>query len=107
MKILVILGLSAVMAAAQGDQPKAPINNAALGQLEGILAYCAKIDTQSAARYQERSKLLTEGQPDKAVDEARKSKDYQDAKDQIDAQLGQAAASNEAAKSCKAFLDGK
>jgi hypothetical protein len=106
MKISLILGLGAAMIVPQVTASEVPINGEALGRMEGILAFCAKVDAQSAAKYQERSKLFTRDQADKDVKAARASKEYQDAFDSISTELGKVR-SEDAVKSCTAYLEGK
>jgi hypothetical protein len=107
MKTFLILGLGGAMALAQSAPQKNPINRESLGQTEGILGFCAKIDPQSAAKYREGANLLTRDESDKDVETARKSKEYHEAFDSTSAQFDKVPASDEAVKSCKAFLGEK
>lgn len=106
MKVPLILGLSAVMALPGLALSEVPIDGETLGRVEGTLAFCAKVDPQSAAKYQEASKIVTRDQPQKAVESARSSKEYQDAFKAINVELGKAS-NEDAVKACTAFLEGK
>jgi hypothetical protein len=44
--------------------------------MEATFDYCARIDTPSAAKYQQRKKNLVKDVPDSEVAEARKSDEY-------------------------------
>jgi hypothetical protein len=107
MKTFLILSLGAAMVLPQSTPSKDPIDPEVYGRVEGILNFCAKVDPPSAAKYQERAKAFTRDQSQSAVDEARKSKEYQDAFDSITDLLSKAPSDDEAVKSCKAFLEGK
>jgi hypothetical protein len=107
MKIHLILGLAAAMALSQVALSEvAPINSESLGRVEVTLAFCARIDPESAAKYQERAKLFTQDHPEKEVEAARESDGYRNAYDETDTQLGKVS-SSEVVKSCRAFLEGK
>jgi hypothetical protein len=55
--------------------------------MEGVLNYCGKIDAGSSAKYQERAKLLAMDAPEKELTEARKSADFMESYDSINADL--------------------
>lgn len=106
MKIFLILGLCTALSLPTLARSEAPIDGETLGRMEGMLTFCAKADTQSAVKYQEALKLLTRNQSTKDVESARKSKEYQDAFESINADLGKAS-TDDAVKACSAFLEGK
>ena len=105
MNIYRILGLSAVLALPQLALAKLPPNST-LGQLEGTLDFCAQVDPQSAAKYQEFKKALVQGEPEKDVAEARQSSEYKNAYEAIGEALGKVP-KGEAVKACTSFLEGK
>jgi len=105
MKIHRILCLFAVIALPQLAQATLPPNSA-LGQVEGTLDFCAQVDPPSAAKYEERKKLLVQGQPENEVAEARKTTEYKEAYDSISEALGKVP-KDQAVKSCSDFLKGK
>jgi hypothetical protein len=105
MKIHRILCLSALIALPQLALAELPPNSA-LGQVEGTIDFCAQVDPQSAAKYEERKKLLVQGQPEKEVAEARKTTEYKEAHDAIREALGKVP-KDQAVKGCTDFLKGK
>src|ERR1700756_5276247 len=72
MKTHRILCLAAVLVLPQLGMAKLPPSSA-LAQVEGTLDFCAKNDPQSAGKYEERKKLLVQGEPEKDVAEARQT----------------------------------
>lgn len=74
--------------------------------MEGTLDFCAQIDSQSAAKYEERKKLLVQGEPEKDVAEARKTTEYKEAYDAIGEALGKVP-KDKAVKACTSFLESK
>jgi hypothetical protein len=105
MKIHRILCLSAVIALPQLALAKVPPNSA-LGQVEGTLDFCAQVDPQSAAKYEERKKLLVQGEPEEEVAESRQTTDYKEAYDAIGEALGKVP-KDQAVKACTSFLKSK
>jgi hypothetical protein len=100
-----IVCLSALLALPNLALAKLPPNSA-LGQVEGTLDFCAQIDPQSAAKYQEFKKALVQGEPEKDVAEARKSSEYKEAYDAISEALGKAP-KDEAIKACTSLVETK
>jgi hypothetical protein len=105
MKIHRMLCLSALLALPNLALAKLPPSST-LGQLEGTLDFCAQLDPQSAAKYQEFKKVLVQGEPEKDVAEARQTKEYKDAYDAIGEALGKVE-KDKAVKACTSFLEGK
>ena len=106
MKINRILFVCAAIMIPQLVNAKLPFSNDAFGKVEGLLNYCGKIDAGSAAKYQERAKLLVKGVPEKEVAEARQSAEYKESYELISAQLEKAPKEN-SMQACRAYLDGK
>jgi len=98
------IGLGTAMALAQSSPSNVHLDPEALGRMEGILAFCAKLDPQAAEQYRERSRQLVRDETDAALDGMRKSKQYQDAFESINGQLAAVPADEGATKSCRAFL---
>lgn len=115
-KIVGVIGASlllAVLTPAQKEPPAqkvapaqkeaaAPENAAlVLAALDGAINFCAKVNPQAEAKYEELRKLLTNNQTDEAVAQIRNSKEYKDAFDKTSKQLG-ALSNKEALEACKA-----
>jgi len=105
MKILRTFFFSALLAVPNLAVAKLPPNSA-LGQVEGTLDFCAQADPQSAAKYVEFKKALVQGEPEKDVNEARKSSEYKNSYDAIGEVLGKVP-KDQAVKACISFLEGK
>jgi len=105
MKLHRIVCFSALLAFPNLALAKLPPNSA-LGQVEGTLDFCAHIDPQSAATYQEFKKALVQGEPEKDVAEARASSEYKNAYDAIGEALGKAP-KDEAIKACTSLVEPK
>jgi len=99
-----VLALS-LLAQAQTSAPR-PLDKIGLARMEGTLAFCAKVDPQSAPKYTEKAKLLIKGQPEKVVEQVRKSKEYQDNLDLTNKQL-ETISSNDGIAACRAYLEEK
>jgi hypothetical protein len=66
-----------------------PLPNArALGTVEALLSFCAKVDSGSAAKYREQLKVITHGATEKVLAEVRKKDDYQQAHALVDESVG-------------------
>jgi hypothetical protein len=105
MKIHRVLYLSSMIALSQLALAELP-SKAALGQVEGTLDFCARVDTQSAAKYEEQKKRLVKDVPEKEVAAARESTEYKEAYDAISEAL-EKGPKDEAAKACTSFLASK
>src|SRR4029077_2284540 len=105
MNIHRILCLLAVIVLPQLSLAKLPPNSA-LGQVEGTLDFCAQVDPQSVGKYEERKKLLVQGEPEKEVAEARKTTEYKEAYDAIGEALGKVP-KDQAVKACTSILESK
>ena len=106
MKINRVLLIGATIMIPQLVNAKLPFSNDAFGKMEGIVNYCAKIDAGSAAKYQERAKLLVKDVPEKELTEARKSAEYKESYDSISADLEKAPKEN-SIQACRAYLEAK
>jgi hypothetical protein len=85
---------------------KLPFSNDAFGKVEGILAYCAKVNPESAVKYQDAAKALVKDASEKEVTEARNSVEYKESIDSINAQLEKAPKEN-SIKACRDYLNSK
>ena len=104
-KIAIVGGLGAflfvsILASAQKEKAPATSGGSILGALEGTMNFCGKVDPQSASKYEDLKKLLTNGQSNEAVAKIRESKEYKDSLDQTNKQLG-ALSPKEAVAACK------
>jgi hypothetical protein len=81
-RILVLVSALGLAQLALAEEP-AP-DARALATTEAILSYCAKVDPSGASKYQERVKLVAQGASEKALDEVRKSGEYQQARASMD-----------------------
>jgi hypothetical protein len=80
-----ILVLASALGLAQFALAEEPAPDArALATTEAILSYCAKVDPAGASKYQERVKLVAQGASEKALDEVRKSDEYQQARASVE-----------------------
>jgi hypothetical protein len=104
MKIFRISCLSVVLALPTLALAKLPLPNEIFGRIESSLDYCAQVDSKSAPKYQERKKVLVRGVSDQEVSEARASKEYQEAYDQVNADLAKEP-KDQTAKACAASLE--
>jgi hypothetical protein len=83
-----------------------PMSRPALGQLEGILNFCAKVDPSMAKQYQERSALLLGKASDKDLADARDSDEYRQAYDAVSAELAKVE-KDHAVQTCNAMARGQ
>ena len=101
-KIAIVGGFGAFlllsMALAQETPPASA--GALFGALEGTLNFCAKVDPQSADKYEELDRLFTNDQPEEAIAQVRNSKEYKESLDQTSKQLA-ALSPKEALALCK------
>ena len=103
MKIRPILCLSVAFVIPQLAAAKLPFSVDSLAKMEGILDFCAKVDTQAAAKYQEREKLIAGDASKEELADARKTQEYKDAYQEISDKLAKAPTES-AAKACIAYL---
>jgi hypothetical protein len=82
------------------------ISNKALGQAEGTLDFCTKVDPGSADKYKKRGKSLVGNASEDELAKARSSEDYKDTYSSITTDLQQVP-KEEAVKACSAFLQEK
>jgi hypothetical protein len=71
----------ALPALAWADDPV--LDSRALGIAESMVTYCARIDAATAARYQQKAKLLVKGASEEALAKVRKSDAYRAAYDSV------------------------
>ena len=81
-------------------------SNDTFGKMDGTFDFCARVDSQSAAKYQERKKAMVKGLPENEVAEARSAKEYKDAYKWMSTEL-EKAPKDQAVAACKAYLEGK
>jgi hypothetical protein len=79
-----ILNVATALMLAQPAGASEPVVSAqALGQVEALLSYCSSIDSATAAKFQERVKLLLQGASEEALAKMRKSDEYQQSHDSM------------------------
>jgi hypothetical protein len=78
---LLACSLFALPAVAQADEPA--VDGHALGITESMLNYCTRIDATSAARFQQKIKLLVRGASEATVAGIRKTDEYRVAYDSV------------------------
>lgn len=78
MRIFRTVCLSAVLLLPVLALAKLPLPNDAFGKVEGALDFCSQADPPSAAKYQEKKKLLVQGASSQEVADARASKEYKE-----------------------------
>ena len=105
MTIQRILCLTALIGVADVALADPPISNHSLGVLEGTAAFCAELDPEAAAKYQERAKRYVAGMQEKQVAEARDSGQYKEAYQSAGATLS-AMSKDQAKKACSGLLQG-
>ena len=64
-----------------------PLPNDVFGRFEGTLDYCAQVNPESAAKYQEQKKVLAHGASEKELSEARASSEYKESYDLVKDEL--------------------
>jgi hypothetical protein len=103
MKIGRMVCFGTILALAPLALAKLPYSNDALGRVEGTLDFCAQSDAQSASKYQERKKAITNGVPEKELAEARDSQEYRDGYDFMTTELGKVP-KEKVAEACASYL---
>jgi len=106
MKTVRVVCLSGMLVLTSVAFAKLALPNDVFGQIEGALDACAKADPQSASKYSEKKKEITQGASDQEVADARATDEYKQ---------GYAAGSEEiskqskdqAKKACAAALESK
>lgn len=105
--LIPVLGATMAISLLAQTKPEAsPVDPAVLARLDGIMSLCTKTYPASADKFKEGYRLFTKDQPDTAVDDARKTKTYQDTLDQTNKQL-EKVTPEAAEKACSAYLKGK
>ena len=104
MKTVIFLALGAAIAMGQSAPNKAPIDRKALAEMEEIQAFCAGVDADSTEMFKDLIKQFSAGQSVTDLAEARKSKEYLDARDAIRTQIQKAPSGQDAAVSCREYL---
>jgi hypothetical protein len=103
---IVIVSLAAALALPQIAGAKLTITPQALGFVESTLDYCAKVDSESASKYEENKKAFVADATEEEVDKARSSSEYLEAYDTNTTNL-EKASKDDAVKACRPFLEGK
>ena len=98
--------LGAAILVPQLTLAKLPLPKDSFGSVEGILDFCAKADSQSASKYQERKKVLVGDATEKEVAEARETKEYKDGYLAITTKLAEVP-KEKAIEACTAYQEGK
>jgi hypothetical protein len=106
MKIYRYLCLSGTLFISQLTLAKLPMPEQSLGQIEGVLNFCAQADPQAASKYQEVKKVLAGDATVQEVAEARKTQEYKDAYQEISDRSAKLPKEN-AVKACSDYLAGK
>jgi hypothetical protein len=106
MNIHRILFVCAALAIPQISNAKLPFSNDAFAKVEGILTYCAKVNPESATKYQDAAKAFVKDIPEKEVTEARQTSEYKDSYEGISADL-EKAPKEASLQACKAALETK
>ncbi len=106
MRIQRLLYLLATVLVAELALAKMPFTNEVFGKVEGTLDYCARIDSQSAAKYEKRKKDLVKDVPEDEVASARKTEDYKTGYEWISNELPKMS-KEEIVGACAATLEGK
>ena len=83
-----------------------PVNKQALGQVEGILKFCAQASPQLAKSYEEQGALLIGKASAQELAEARKSSEYKQAYESIRDQLSKLD-KEDATQACSSAAQGK
>ena len=83
-----------------------PVNKQALGQVEGILKFCAQASPQLAKSYEEQAALLIGKASAQELAEARKSSEYKQAYESIRDQLSKLD-KEDATQACSSAAQGK
>ena len=104
LKKLRFLALGAALALPQVAHGKLGLPNEIFGRIEANLDVCSKVNSKSAARYQEAKKTLTQGVTDDEVKAARESQEYKDSYSSTKQEL-EKKSKEELAKVCAAALD--
>jgi hypothetical protein len=103
MKIYRMLCLGAALAMPASALAKLSIPNDAFGRIEGALDFCAQVDSENAAKYQEQKKVLVQGASDQEVAEARASQEYKEGYDSATDEMNKQP-KDQAVKTCAAGL---
>ena len=106
MKIQRILYLLAAVLVAELALAKMPFTNEVFGKVEGTFDYCARIDSQSTAKYEKRKKDLVKDVPEDEVAAARKTVEYKTGYEWISNELPKMS-KEEVVSACAAAVDGK
>ena len=103
---IVIVSLAAALALPQIAGAKLTITPQALGFVESTLDYCAKVDSESASKYEESKKAFVADATKEELDKARSASEYLEAYDTNTTNL-EKTPKDQTVKSCKDFLEGK
>jgi len=88
---------------AMADLPMSP---EALGQVEGVLGFCARVDPGAKTRYEQQAEALRGAASRDDLEEARKSDAYRGAFDAVSEQLAKVDAAS-AVKTCRESAHGR
>jgi len=82
---LACLGLATVLP--QLALAELPMSPEALGQVEGVLSFCGRVDPGTKPRYEQQAQMVRGGATSEEIDAARKVDGYRQAYDGVSEQL--------------------
>lgn len=103
MQVRRILCLFTAAGLSQLAHAEAPISTQALGAAQGVFDFCSRVDPRDDRQYDEQARLLLKGMSDRSVDEARRSEQYEQAKQIIESVLSELPMSD-AVEACKGII---
>lgn len=103
--ILIAVAIMSVPALAKSN-PQTTLSAPGVATVDGILTYCRRVDTGSAAAYTLALNNLTQGHSPDEVRDIRESKQYKDTLGNINSQLLKVPTAA-GANACRAYLAGK
>jgi hypothetical protein len=81
----------------------APIPAASLGQVEATVAFCGRVDSKSADKYEDLRKRIIKGVSQEELTETRNSSQYKESVQAVTTELGKLP-TDKAVESCRAAL---
>jgi hypothetical protein len=106
MKIKRILSVCVAITTPHLAMANLPFANDEFGKVETTLSFCAKLNPESAAKYQEIGKRYVGNAPEKELAEARKTPEYKEAYESNGALLADMP-KERVVEACNAFLKAK
>ena len=90
-------------ALAEAQVDKVQVDSQTLAMLQGTADFCAEVQPESAAKFEEQTRLMLANVPDEDLDKVRESEEYKAAYDSIREQLGKVP-KKDAVEGCKGLL---